>query len=98
MQWDLFYLDKHGDDDQPQSWTYYRIRSTTGLGIPAGQLGSSVEICRVRWPDFNDIEPLIETPGVVGCMSAEYNASRLLEQWGVNHDRSILIGSLIRAD
>ena len=42
MKWDLIYLDKHGDDDHyPQGWTYYRIRATTALGIPAGDLGSS---------------------------------------------------------
>ena len=97
VKWDLIYLDKHGDDDHsPQSWTYYRIRSTSGLGIPAGQLGSSVEVSRVKWPDFHDIDPPIETPGVVGYTSAEYNANKLLEQWGVNRKRSILIGSVVR--
>lgn len=99
MTWDLIYLDKHGDADHyPQSWTYYRIRSTTGLGIPAGDLGSSVQVCRVKWPTFEDIDPPTDTPGVVGYTSAEYNANKLLEQWGVDRKRSILIGSLVRED
>ena len=97
MTWDLIYLDKHGDDDHyPQGWTYYRIRSTTGLGIPAGDLGSSVQVCRVKWPTLEDIDPPTDTPGVVGYTSAEYNANKLLEQWGVDRKRSILIGSLVR--
>ena len=52
----------------------------------------------MKWPDFLDIDPQIETPGVVGYTSAEYNANKLLEQWGVERRRSILIGSLVRQD
>jgi hypothetical protein len=99
MKWDLIYLDKHGDDDHhPQSWTYYRIRSTTGLGIPAGDMGSAVQVCRVKWPTLEDIDSPTDTPGVVGYTSAEYNANKLLEQWNVDRSRSTLIGSLVRED
>lgn len=98
MKWDLIYLDKHGDDAHPQKWTYYRIRSTTGLGIPAGDMGSTVEACRVKWPSFEDIDSPSNTPGVVGYTSAEYNANKLLEQWRVDRMRSILIGSLVREE
>jgi hypothetical protein len=97
IKWDLIYLDKHGDDDHhPQSWTYYRIRSTTALGVPAGDLGSCMEVSRVRWPTLEDLEPTTDTPGVVGYTSAEYNANKVLEQWGVDRGRSILIGSVVR--
>jgi len=99
MKWDLIYLDKHGDEDhKPQSWTYYRIRPTTGLGIPAGDLGSTVQVCRVKWSTFEDIDTPTDTPGVVGKISAEYNANKLLEQWGVDRERSILIGSVVVED
>jgi hypothetical protein len=98
MKWDLIYLDKHGDDSYPQNWTYYRIRSTTALGIPAGDMGSAVQVCRVKWPTFEDIDSSIDTPGVVGYTSAGFNAEKLLEQWDVDRNRSILIGSVVVED
>jgi hypothetical protein len=57
-----------------------------------------MQVCRVKWPTLEDIDPQTETPGVVGYTSAEYNADKLLEQWGVDRKRSILIGSLVRQD
>ncbi|MGA3213843.1 MAG: hypothetical protein ABSD20_21250 [Terriglobales bacterium] len=50
----------------------------------------------MSWPTLEDIDDSISTPGVVGFTSAARNADVLLEQWGVDRSRSILIGILER--
>jgi hypothetical protein len=74
------------------------IRSTTALGIPAPDIGSAVQVCRVKWPTREDIDSPTDTPGVVCYPSAEYNANKLLEQWGVDQHWSILIGGVVVED
>lgn len=91
---DMIYLDRCGDDAEnfPDTWQYYRIRSTTGLGVPQGELGSSIQACRVKWPGLEDIPPVSDSPGTVGWNSAYPTINKVLEQWGINRERSILIG------
>jgi hypothetical protein len=93
MYLDMIYLDKRGDDDHnPHTWVYYRITPITGLGVPAGDEGSSVQTCRVTWPALTDIAPVCDAPGTVGMNSAYPNVNKVLEQWGVDRERSTLIG------
>jgi hypothetical protein len=93
---DQIYLDKRGDESNTSSWVYYRVTSVDSLGNPAGTEGSSVQICRVKWPTFEDIAPVIDTPGQVGYRHtvAYPTAKKILAEWDVDHEqRSILIGS-----
>jgi len=76
------------------SWVYYRIGSV-GAEEPAGKLCAPIQACRVSWPTFKDIPPVIDTPGVTGLDSAHEHICRLLrEQWGIEHDTEALIGFL----
>jgi len=90
----LIYLNKRGDEGNTRGWVYYRVTSTTGMGIDAGTEGSTVRVCRVKWPTFSDIGDIIDTPGTVGYMSAHPNVVGIVRQWGINHEDSILIGVL----
>jgi hypothetical protein len=51
---DLIYLNKGGSENDTRGWVYYRTTATTGLGIGAGEEGSTVRVCRVTWPTFAD--------------------------------------------
>ena len=90
----LIYLDKCGDDGDgnPDSWIYYRIAPAHGLGAKAGEHGSTIRTCRVTWPALKDIEPISDTPGTVALDSAYPYVNKILEQWGIDRERSILIG------
>lgn len=93
MLCDMIYLDKHGDDDHnPGMWTYYRITSVEALGNPEGTLSSSIEACRVTWPELEDIPPVTETVGVVALAVAYETVNKALMQWNIDRERSILIG------
>jgi hypothetical protein len=49
----------------------------------------------VSWPTFEDVPPMIDTPGITGLESAHEHQSRLLkEQWAVEHEQSVVIGLL----
>jgi hypothetical protein len=87
------YLDKGGDDDNlPDTWKYFRVTSVPGMGVPEGEEGSTVQTCRVKWPSLEDIEPIVDSPGTVGYVSAYRNVTKILEGWGINREESILIG------
>ena len=89
----MIYLDKHGDDDRfPDTWTYYRITSTTGLGIPEGEEGSSIQVCRVKWPTLEDIPPMTDSIGLVTSDRAYDTVNTLLGRWDIDRERSIVIG------
>lgn len=90
----LIYLNKGGNENDTSKWVYYRVTSTTGMGIDAGTEGSTVRVCRVKWPTFADVGDIIDTPGTVGYMSAHPNVVGIVGQWGINHEDSILIGVL----
>jgi hypothetical protein len=94
---DFIYLNKRGKENDTRAWVYYRTTSTTGLGISAGDEGSTVRVCRLRWPDFSDIGEVIDAPGTVGFTSAHPNVVRLVARWGIDHEQSILIGVLERS-
>jgi hypothetical protein len=47
---DLIYLNKGGNESDTRGWVYYRTTATTGLGIGAGEEGSTVRVCRVTCP------------------------------------------------
>lgn len=90
---DVIYVDKHGDEDHlPDTWTYYRITSVTGLGNPEGTEGSTIQVCRVKWPTLEDIPPVNDSPGVVAYASAYEITNSALKQWGIDREKSIVIG------
>ena len=90
---DLIFLDKHGDEDHfPDTWTYYRITSVTGLGVPAGTRGATIQACRVKWPTLEDIPPATDSPGLVEYAVAYDRVDKALEQWNIDRERSVLIG------
>lgn len=77
------------------SWVYYRVDSVRGPNEPAGTLGAPVQMCRLSWPSFADILPMVDTPGVTGLTSAYRQMCSIAKnQWGVDHEQSILIGML----
>lgn len=88
------YLGKPAENDT-SSWIYYRVDSVDGPDEPSGTLRAPIQICRVSWPEFDDIPPITETPGVTGLESAyEQMCSVVQSRWGVDHERSALIGIL----
>ena len=93
MLLDMIMLDKQGDDDHfPDNWAYYRITSVTGLGVPEGEEGSTIEVCRVKWPTLEDVPPAIQTVGSVGFAFAYPTVNTaLLRQWNIERERSIFI-------
>jgi hypothetical protein len=95
MLHDLIYVDKRGDvgDNFPDTWTYYRITSVTGLGNPSGTEGSTIQACRVKWPSLEDIPPVIDSPGLVRLVVAyEVINKTLKKQWDIEQERSIVVG------
>jgi hypothetical protein len=91
-EFDLIFLNKRGNENDTREWVYYRTAAATGLGIGAGDNGSTVRVCRVKWPEFTDVGEIIDTPGTVGYTSAYLNTVKLVTQWAVDHEQSILIG------
>jgi hypothetical protein len=89
---DMIFVDKHDADNDPDTWTYYRITSVTGLGNPQNTEGSTVQICRLTWPKLEDIPPETDSPGVVTFVSAYGVTNRALEHWGIDREKSVLIG------
>ena len=92
MEADLIYLNKRGYEQNTGEWVYYRTTAVSGLGIGGGGIGSTVRVCRVKFPDLNDVGEIVDTPGTVGYVSAHPNVVNILKGWGVDHERSILIG------
>jgi|SRR5208337_4740914 len=77
------------------TWVYYRV-SSINLEEPAGTFGAPIEVCRVKWPTFEDVPPATDTPGITGRASAYEHMCRLVrEQWSVEHEKSIFIGTLL---
>jgi hypothetical protein len=90
---DQIYLDKGGDENPSFNWVYYRLTPVDGLGNPAGKEGSTIQICRLKWPSLGDIGTAIDTPGPSGRIAAITAVSTVLTEWGVDHEsRGILIG------
>lgn len=85
MKWlnlDLIFLDKRGSN-HTWDWTYYRLTS----------IGETIQTCQVKFPSFEDMGPVIDTPGNVGLAAAYVNISKLVKkQWNVDRGRSELIG------
>jgi hypothetical protein len=90
---DEIYLDKCGDDDHyPDKWKYFRVTRVTGLGNIEGTVAATIQVCQVKWPTFEDIPPVNDSPGVTGYASAWEIVNGALRQWGIERDRSIFIG------
>jgi hypothetical protein len=90
---DVIYVDKHGDEDHlPDTWTYYRITSVTGLGNPEGTEGSTIQVCRLKWPTLEDIHPPTDTQGAVSFEFAYEAVNSALRHWGIEREKSIVIG------
>jgi hypothetical protein len=105
MLLDLIWLNKGTDtgDHWPQNWFYYRVTPVDASGEEAGQEGSNNQVCRVSWPDLQDMtgfdegEGVVETVANVGLAVAHYDTSDIVRsKLGVDHDKSILIGSRVR--
>jgi hypothetical protein len=90
------YLYKPPDTENvSNTWIYYRVASVQAAE-PAGTLSAPIQTRRVSWPTFKDIPPMIDTPGITGWNTAYEHQCRLLrEQWGVEHEQSVLIGFLL---
>ncbi len=88
------YLDKMGDDDHdPDNWRYFRITTVSGMGEEEGRPGSSIQLCLVKWPTFDDIGPVTDLPGSVASGRAYDDTNKFLKgQLGVERERSIFIG------
>lgn len=91
---DLIYVDKGQDtgDHLPDTWKYFRVTGVTGLGNPEGTAGATIQVCRVKWPTLEDIPPANDSPGVTTYASAWEIVNGALQQWGIDRERSILIG------
>jgi hypothetical protein len=95
---DQIYLDKCSDENPSFNWVYYRLTSVDVLGNPAGRGGSTVQICRVKWPSLGDKGTPRDTPGQGDLTSAFSVTNRVLAEWGVDHEnRGVLIGLRERA-
>lgn len=96
---DSIYLNKRDDSSMTSDWVYYRVTGAPGLGVPAGKEGASVQICKVKWPDFSDVGSMVDSPGQVAMASAYLKGiQNVVQAWGIEHDESILIGLLERPD
>jgi hypothetical protein len=92
---DLIFVDKRGDegDGNPDTWAYFRITSGTGLGNPPGTEGSTVQACRIAWPELEDIQPSIDSSGLATLAVAYATVNKaLLQRWAIVRERSVLIG------
>ena len=90
---DVIYLYKPAETEaEPQTWTYYRVRGDF-------EDGGTLQVSRVSLPDFKDrqgesgLNDVIDTPGIVGHVTPHLH-TLLQAQWGVDHEKSILIGVL----
>jgi hypothetical protein len=101
MNIDCIYLNKGTDTGSnfPDRWVYYRVCSVGASGEEAGHEGSNIQVCRLSWPDLQDMtgfgagEGVAETVGNVGLAVARYDTSAIVRsKFGVDHDESILIG------
>jgi len=75
------------------TWIYYRIASVDAVE-PGGTLFATIQVCKVTWPTFEDIPPVIDTPGITGLESAWEHQCAVLKRMGVDHEQSVLIGFL----
>jgi hypothetical protein len=88
---DVVYLHKPLETEaETRTWTYYRVRGSH-------EMRGTVQVSRVRFPGFDDLadergfSDLIDTPGIVGYVTPHIQ-TLLKEQWGVDHDKSSIIG------
>jgi hypothetical protein len=96
QNFDLIYLFKpEGTEDGPSiKWIYYRVTPS------AREDDGHIAVSRVTFPGCVDISDnpgdlASILPGLVGYESAEAKRNAyLLNRWGVDHNRSILIGSM----
>jgi hypothetical protein len=86
MMIDCMYLNKGTDtgSNYPDKWVYYRVCSVDAGGEAAGREGSNIQVCRVSWPDLQDMtgfekgEGVAETVGNVGLAVAHYDTSDIV--------------------
>jgi len=88
---DSIYLYKPAETEaETWTWTYYRVRGDF-------ENGGTVQVACVSWPDLKDrkgesgLIDVIDTPGIVGYVTPHLQ-TLLREQWGVDHEKSYLIG------
>jgi hypothetical protein len=89
---DQIYLDKGGDENPSFNWVYYRLTPVDEQGNPAGEEGSTIQICRLKWPSLGDMGTPVDAQGRSGPNTFP-SASTVLAEWGVDHEsRGVLIG------
>ena len=90
---DQIYLDKCGDENASFNWVYYRLTLVDALGNPAGKEGSTIQICRVKWPSLGDKGTPVYAPAHTNPSAAFPAMDKVLSGWGVDHEkRGVLIG------
>ena len=83
---DLIWLDKQ-NTNVTSDWKYYR--TTTD--------GDNIEISQVTFPDFVDFGIRVQTPCIVGNVTAPQTSEEVLKnQFNIDRNRSILIGMRVR--
>jgi len=85
-QVDLFYLDKQ-DSDWTNTWKYYRVTSVYQMHI---------ETCEVEFPSLKDKGVPTQHAWIVGLASAYDIKGKHLIGLGIDQDRAILIGMVVR--
>jgi hypothetical protein len=84
----LVYLDKKGNDHDTSGWCYYTLSG-------GSEVGDTIQTKQVKFPSFEDCDVTVDTPGNVGLSAAYENINTLLRnRWGIERERSILIGIL----
>jgi hypothetical protein len=91
---DMIYLDKGTDtgDRFPHTWQYFRVSGVDWSDFREGTVGATLQVCRVKWPTFEDILPITDSPGVTTDASTWEIVNGALRQSGIERGRSTFIG------
>ena len=82
------YLNKKNLLSNTEPWAYYTIKG-------GFEVGDNIEVKLVSFPDFSEIDVIVDIPGNVGLSAAYDNINLLLRnKWGIERERSELIGIL----
>ena len=89
MRIEITILDGQPMDVGVEDWIYYRVRG----GQHTAE--SSVQVCRVTFPKFEDLGTLIDLPFRVGKEGVAEELEAVMQaQWGLSHSQSIRIGQI----
>jgi hypothetical protein len=86
MNVDLYYLDKR-DSDLTNDWKYFRVTAIEQMHI---------EVCEVEFPTLTDKGVATDHAWIVGLASAYDIKGKHLKSLGIDQDRAIIIGMVVR--